>query len=41
MEVLYYIRPYYIGLIHGRYLPFRILELPLTIVGFAKKSHKI
>jgi hypothetical protein len=37
MEVLYHIRPYfmgmfpYIGLIYGRYLQFRILKIPLRI----------
>jgi hypothetical protein len=37
MEVLYHIRPYfvgifpYIGLIYGRYLQFRFLKLPLNI----------
>ena len=38
MEVLYHIRPYflgispYIGLIYGRYLHFRILKFPLKTV---------
>ena len=37
MEVLYHIRPYfvgifpYIGLIYGRYLQFRFLKWPLNI----------
>jgi len=39
MEVLYHIRPYfvgifpYIGLIYGRYLQFRILKIPLILLS--------
>ena len=42
MEVLYHIRPYfvgifpYIGLIYGRYLQFRFLEWPLTYYDILK-----